>query len=85
MGLGGINIWSLVLILAIVIVLFGTKRLRSIGSDLGDAIKGFRKAVSEDDKPKQEEEETPPAALEKSSAAKADASKANADAKSENK
>lgn len=43
--MGGISIWQLLIILAIVIVLFGTKRLKGMGSDLGDAIKGFRKAV----------------------------------------
>lgn len=51
MGLGGISIWQLLIVLAIVILLFGTKRLRSFGSDLGNAVKGFRKAMdtSEDD------------------------------------
>ena len=43
--MGGISIWQLLIILAIVIILFGTKRLKGVGSDLGDAIKGFRKAV----------------------------------------
>ena len=43
MGLGGISIWQLLIILAIVIMLFGTKRLRTLGSDLGSAVKGFRK------------------------------------------
>ncbi len=42
---------ELVLILAIVAVLFGTKRLRSIGSDLGSAIRGFRGAMKDDSKP----------------------------------
>ena len=43
--MGGIGIWQLLIILVIVILLFGTKRLKGMGSDLGDAIKGFRKAV----------------------------------------
>ncbi len=47
----GISIWQLLIILAIVLVLFGAKRLRSVGSDLGGAIKGFRKAMKEEDKP----------------------------------
>lgn len=52
MGLGGISIWQLLIILLIVIMLFGTKRLKSLGSDLGDAIKGFRKSMNtEEDKP----------------------------------
>ena len=49
MGFGGIGIWQLLIILAIVVLLFGTKRLGSIGSDLGKAIKGFKKSVSEQD------------------------------------
>ena len=42
MGLGGISIWQLVIVLAIVILLFGTKKLRSMGGDLGSAIKSFK-------------------------------------------
>ncbi len=51
MGFGGISIWSLLLILAIVILLFGTKKLRNVGNDLGGAIRSFKKAVKEEDKP----------------------------------
>lgn len=51
MGIGGISIWQLLIILLIVIMLFGTKRLKGLGSDLGDAIKGFRKSMGNDDKP----------------------------------
>ena len=47
MGLGGIGIPSLILILVIVILLFGTKRLRSMGSDLGSALKNFKKSVKD--------------------------------------
>jgi sec-independent protein translocase protein TatA len=43
----GISIWQLLIILAIVLVLFGAKRLRNVGSDLGGAIKGFRQAMRE--------------------------------------
>jgi len=43
----GISIWQLLIILLIVVMLFGTKRLRGLGSDLGSAIAGFRKSVSE--------------------------------------
>lgn len=49
MGLGGISIWQLLIVLAIVILLFGTKRLRNFGSDLGNAVKGFRKAMDNSD------------------------------------
>lgn len=48
MGLGGISIWQLLIILAIVVMLFGTKRLRNIGGDLGAAIKGFRNSMTSD-------------------------------------
>ena len=41
----GISIWQLVIILVIVLLLFGTKKLRSIGSDLGGAVKGFRSSM----------------------------------------
>jgi len=43
----GISIWQLLIILAIVLLLFGAKRLRNVGSDLGGAIKGFRSAMRE--------------------------------------
>jgi sec-independent protein translocase protein TatA len=39
--------WQLLIILVIVLAIFGTKRLRSLGSDLGSAVKGFRSAMSE--------------------------------------
>jgi len=45
----GISVPSLLIILLIVVLLFGTKRLKSIGSDLGSALKGFKKAVNEED------------------------------------
>ncbi|MGI9328068.1 MAG: twin-arginine translocase TatA/TatE family subunit [Pseudomonadales bacterium] len=47
----GLSIWELLIILAIVLLLFGPKRLKNIGADLGNAIKGFRSAVAEEDKP----------------------------------
>ena len=50
MGLGGISVWQLLIILLIVVVLFGTKRLSTIGKDLGGAVKGFRKAVDDGEK-----------------------------------
>ncbi|HET7370303.1 MAG TPA: twin-arginine translocase TatA/TatE family subunit [Gammaproteobacteria bacterium] len=52
--LDGISIWQLLIILAIAIVIFGTKRLTNVGSDVGKAIKSFKKAMNEDD-------EAPPA------------------------
>ncbi len=50
MGLGGIGVWQLLIVLAIVVMLFGTSRLRSIGGDMGSAIKGFRNAMQDPDK-----------------------------------
>ena len=47
MGLGGISLWQLLIVLVIVVVVFGTARLRSVGTDLGGALKGFRKAMSD--------------------------------------
>jgi sec-independent protein translocase protein TatA len=46
--MGGIGIWQLIIIAVIVVLLFGTKKLRNLGGDLGSAIKGFKNAVSED-------------------------------------
>ena len=57
MGLGGISIWQLLIVLAIVVLLFGTKRLKGMGGDLGNAVKGFKKAMDTDEAPKEEEKE----------------------------
>ena len=46
-GLGGISPWSLLIILVIVVVIFGTKRLRNAGGDLGGAVKNFKDSVKE--------------------------------------
>ncbi|HIF80315.1 MAG TPA: Sec-independent protein translocase subunit TatA [Gammaproteobacteria bacterium] len=47
MGVGGISIWQLLIVLVIVLLLFGTKKLRNMGGDLGGAIKGFRSSIKE--------------------------------------
>ncbi|TLU65256.1 twin-arginine translocase TatA/TatE family subunit [Thalassotalea litorea] len=52
----GISPWQLLIVLVIVILLFGTKRLRNLGGDLGSAFKGFKKAVGEDEAKKDEPE-----------------------------
>ncbi|KAE9538707.1 Sec-independent protein translocase subunit TatA [Ursidibacter maritimus] len=52
--MGGISIWQLLIVVAIIVLLFGTKKLRNLGSDLGESVKGFKKAMS-DDKPKDAE------------------------------
>ena len=49
MGFGGISIWSLLLVLVIVVLLFGTKKLRNVGGDLGGAIRSFKKSVKDEE------------------------------------
>ena len=53
----GISIWQLLIVLAIVMLLFGTKKLRNIGSDLGGAIRSFRSTVKDEDKEDVEDSE----------------------------
>jgi sec-independent protein translocase protein TatA len=55
MGLSGISPLSLLLILLIVVALFGTNKLKNIGSDLGSAIKNFRRALNEQEEEKKHE------------------------------
>ncbi|WP_420389594.1 twin-arginine translocase TatA/TatE family subunit [Marinobacter sp.] len=62
----GISIWQLLIVLGIVILLFGTKKLRNIGGDLGGAIRGFKKSMNEDDK-----KDDSPGTIEEDSDAKA--------------
>ncbi len=50
MGFGGISIWQLLIVLLIVIMLFGTKKLKNLGGDLGGALKGFKEALNNEDK-----------------------------------
>lgn len=47
--MGGISIWQLLIVLGIVALLFGTKKLRGVGGDIGSAIKGFKKAMSDEE------------------------------------
>jgi len=51
----GIGVWELLLLFLIVLIVFGTKRLRNIGGDLGGAIKSFRSAMSESEEGKQDD------------------------------
>ena len=48
--LSGISIWQLLIILVIIMLIFGTKKLRNIGGDLGGAVKGFKDAVKDGEK-----------------------------------
>ncbi|MDX2427669.1 MAG: Sec-independent protein translocase subunit TatA [Xanthomonadales bacterium] len=63
--MGGISVTQLVILLVIVMLVFGTKRLRNIGSDLGSAVKGFRKGIEDEPEDKEPEKIT---AAEKTSA-----------------
>ena len=54
--MGGISGWQLLILLLIVVLVFGTKRLRNIGSDLGSAVKGFRKGMEEEEEAQEPEQ-----------------------------
>lgn len=71
MGFGGISVWQLLIILVIIVLLFGTGKLRSIGSDLGSAVKNFRSGMKsadderdagdgDDSPPRDARDDTPP-------------------------
>ncbi|MCL1078471.1 Sec-independent protein translocase subunit TatA [Parashewanella spongiae] len=68
--MGGISIWQLLIIAVIVVLLFGTKKLRSVGGDLGGAVKGFKKAMNSDDDKKPLTDETETAATKQAVEAK---------------
>jgi len=55
----GISIWQLLIVLVIVIVLFGTKKLRNLGGDLGSAIKNFRQSMNAGESEEQEKKDVP--------------------------
>ncbi|PPK53635.1 Sec-independent protein translocase subunit TatA [Marinobacter persicus] len=67
-----ISPWQLLIILVIVVLLFGTKKLRNMGSDLGGAVRGFKKSMSEEEnKSKDEDSEFKPDQLEENKSGKA--------------
>lgn len=49
--MGGLSIWHWLIVLLIVVLIFGTKRLKNVGQDLGEAVKGFKKGMADEDKP----------------------------------
>jgi sec-independent protein translocase protein TatA len=49
--MGGLSIWHWIIVLVVVLLVFGTKRLRNAGQDLGEAVKGFKKGMKYEDKP----------------------------------
>jgi len=59
--MGSLSIWHWLIVLLVVVLIFGTKKLRNIGADLGNAVKGFKDGMkSEDDKSAQAKAELPP-------------------------
>jgi len=71
--MGGISVTQLIIIAVIILLLFGTKKLRNVGGDLGAAVKGFKKAMNDDDKDKVTKDDNK--VLEETNAAKTDVSK----------
>ena len=49
--MGGLSLWHWLIVLVIVVLVFGTKRLKNVGKDLGEAVKGFKEGVQDDAKP----------------------------------
>jgi sec-independent protein translocase protein TatA len=60
--MGGFSIWHWLILLVIVALVFGTKRLRNIGEDVGQAIKGFRKGMADPDSSQSQLKADPPPA-----------------------
>ena len=57
MGIGGISFWQILIILVVILILFGGKKIRTIGSDLGEGLKGFKKAIKDEDKSSESKQE----------------------------
>ncbi len=55
--MGSLSMWHWLIVLVVVMMVFGTKKLRNIGSDLGGAVKGFKEGMASDEPPKQIKEE----------------------------
>jgi sec-independent protein translocase protein TatA len=75
--MGGISVTQLIIIAVIILLLFGTKKLRNIGGDLGAAVKGFKKAMNDDNKVTKDESKV----LEEANAAKAEVSEVSKETK----
>ncbi len=61
--MGGLSLWHWLVVLVIVVLVFGTRRLKNVGQDLGEAVKGFRKGMQDEDKPAEPMQSLPPASL----------------------
>ena len=79
--MGGIGIWQLVIIAVIVVLLFGTKKLRNLGGDLGSAIKGFKSAIGDDKEAKNSAEKTSDTLADNSSTSAEETSKSTSKTK----
>ena len=82
MGFGGISMWQLLILLLIVVLVFGTKRLRNMGSDLGAAVKGFRKGMDEEPGETEEKLEPDQISVDEDSSAPAEESVKNTESNS---
>ena len=52
--MGGLSIWHWLIVLLVIVLIFGTKKLRNIGSDLGSAVKGFKEGMRSEEEPAQQ-------------------------------
>ena len=55
LGIGGISFWQILIILVLILILFGGKKIKTMGSDLGESLKGFKKAIKDEDSTKDSE------------------------------
>ncbi len=85
MGFSGISIWQLLIVALIIVLLFGTKKLRGLGSDLGSAVKGFKGAMSEGEEEAKKPEQKDPAKLGENEAGRVINSEATTAASNDNK
>ena len=83
MGMGGISVWQLLIVLVIVLLLFGTKKLRNLGSDLGGAVKGFRSTMKDSSSAEESSETTESPADPESLAESAESVESGEEAESE--
>ena len=60
--MGSISIWHWLIVLLVVVLIFGTKKLRNMGADLGSAVKGFKDGMKSEEEKPQAKAEIPPAA-----------------------
>lgn len=73
--MGGISIWQLLIIAVIVVLLFGTKKLRNLGGDLGSAVKGFKNAIGDEKESTDKAEKSSDTLADNSTATKQEADK----------